>query len=197
MRHRLTGHARITYRSGADSALHAIYLHAYPNAFRDPHTIFAREGEREGEDYDIRLAARDERGWMSIDSVTANGATARLVMDETVARIDLARPLAPRDSVTLRLRFDVQVPKPLDRFGHVGDAYSIAQWYPKLVVYDDLGWHPDPYHYLAEFYGDYGTFDVAITLPDRFWVGGTGVLHGSEGGDNEIPLADLETPRDS
>jgi hypothetical protein len=197
LRHRLAGHATITYRSGADSALHAIYLHAYPNAFRDPRTIYAREGERQGEDYAIRLAAREERGWMSIDSVTANGARAGLVMDETVARVDLPRPLMPRDSVTLRLRFDVQVPKPFNRFGHAGDAHAIAQWYPKLVVYDDLGWHADPYHYLAEFYGDFGTFDVAITLPDRFWVGATGILKGAEGGDNEIPLADLETARDS
>src|SRR5262249_28489810 len=77
------------------------------------------------------------------------------------------------------------------------DNYSVAQWYPKVAVYDDRGWHPDPYHYFAEFYGDYGTFDVAITLPDRFWVGATGVFRGAEGGDNEIPLADRETSGDS
>ena len=177
--------------------LHAIYLHAYPNAFRDHRTIFAQEGEREGEDYAIRLASPRDRGWMTIDSVTAGGAPAGFVLDETVARVDLPRPLAPRDSVTIQLRFDVQVPKPFARFGHEGDAYSIAQWYPKLVVYDDLGWHPDPYHYLSEFYGDYGTFDVAITLPDRFWVGATGVLKGAVGGDNEIPLADREIAGDS
>ncbi|HEY2923827.1 MAG TPA: M1 family metallopeptidase [Candidatus Eisenbacteria bacterium] len=134
---------------------------------------------------------------MTIDSVTAGGVPAAIVVDETVARVDLPRALAPRDSVTLRLRFEVQIPKVFARFGHDGDAYSIAQWYPKVALYDDLGWHPDPYHYLAEFYGDYGTFDVAITLPDRFWVGATGVLKGAGGGDNEIPLADRETARDS
>ena len=134
---------------------------------------------------------------MTIDSVTAEGRPANVHVDETVARIDLPRPLAPRDSVTLRLRFQVQVPRPFNRFGHSGDSYSVAQWYPKLAVYDDEGWHPDPYHYFSEFYGDFGTFDVAITLPDRFWVGATGVLHGVTGGDNEIPLADTEVGRDS
>ncbi len=185
------------YRSGADSTLHAIYLHAYPNAFRDRHTLYAREGERWGEDYSIRLSAPEERGWMTIDSVTAGGAPARVALDETVARVDLPRPLMPRDSVTLRLRFEVQVPKPFNRFGHVGDAYSMGQWYPKVAVYDDLGWHADPFHYFSEFYGDFGTFDVAITLPDPFWVGATGVLVGAADGDNEIPLADRETARDS
>jgi len=185
------------YRSGADSVLHAIYLHAYPNAFRDHRTLFAREGERWGEDYAIRLSTPEERGWMTIDSVTAWGTPARVTMDETLARVDLPRPLAPRDSVTLRLRFDVQVPKPFARFGHAGDNYSMGQWYPKLVVYDEQGWHADPYHYFAEFYGDYGTFDIAITLPDRFWVGATGVFKGASGGDNEIPLADGEAAPDS
>lgn len=134
---------------------------------------------------------------MSIDSVSADGVPASIAMDETVVRVDLPRPLKPRDSVTLRLRFEVQVPKPFARFGHVGDSYSVGQWYPKVAVYDDLGWHADPYHYLSEYYGDYGAFDVAITLPDPFWVGATGLLRGAEGGDNQIPLADRETTRDS
>ena len=73
----------------------------------------------------------------------------------------------------------------------------MGQWYPKVAVYDDLGWHPDPYHYFSEFYGDYGTFDVSITLADPFWVGATGVLKSASGGDNEIPLADDEASRDS
>ena len=134
---------------------------------------------------------------MTLDSVTAGGEPAALELDETVARVDLPRPLAPHASVTLELRFTVQVPKVFNRFGHVGESYSMGQWYPKVAVYDDRGWHADPYHYFSEFYGDYGTFDVAITLPDRFWVGATGVFRGASGGDNEIPLADREVSRDS
>jgi hypothetical protein len=195
-RHRLEGWETIVYRSGADSVLPAIYLHAYPNAFRGPHTVYGREGERM-ETYDLRFTPAADRGWMTIDSVTADGASAPTTIDETLARVALPRPLAPGDSVTLRLHFAVQVPTPIDRFGHVGDNYSAGQWYPKVVVYDDLGWHLDPYHHNAEFYGDYGTFDVAITLPDRLWVGATGVPMGTEGGDNDIPLADTQTSPDS
>jgi len=197
LRHRLVGHETLVYRSGADTTLHAIYLHAYPNAFRDHRTLYAREGEKYGEDYSVRVSSRDERGWMTIDSVTADHAKAGITLDETVARIDLPRPLLPGDSVTLRMRFLVQVPKALNRFGHAGDSYSMGQWYPKVAVYDDRGWHADPFHYFSEFYGDYGAFDVAITLPDRFWVGATGLFRGASGGDNEIPLADRETARDS
>lgn len=196
-RHRLDGWETIVYTSGADTALPAIHLHTYPNAFSGPKTIYAREAERQGEEFGHRFTARSERGWMTIDSATANGARARVLIDETLARVDLPRALAPRDSVTIRLHFAAQVPVQLDRLGHTGEAYSIAQWYPKLVVYDDLGWHLDPFHYLSEFYGDYATFDVAITLPDRHWVGATGVLQSAEGGDNEIPPFPSEVPCDS
>jgi hypothetical protein len=197
VRHRLSGRETITYRSGADSTLHSIYLHAYPNAFRDRHTLYAREGERWGEDYSVRLSRAEERGWMTIDSVTAGGEPAAVDLAETIARVDLPRPLSPRGSVVLELRFTVQVPRMFNRLGHVGDSYSMGQWYPKVAVYDELGWHADPYHYFSEFYGDYGTFDVAITLPDRFWVGATGVFRSASGGDNEIPLADRELSGDS
>jgi len=195
-RHRLDGWQTTVYRSGADSALPAIHLHAYPNAFSGPHSVYGREGERD-EDYSLRFTPESDRGWMTIDSVTADGAPASIFVEETIARIDLPSPLAPGDSITLRLHFAVQVPIPFGRFGRAGENYAVAQWYPKVVVYDDLGWHLDPYHYQSEFYGDYGSFDVAITLPDGHWVGATGVAAGVEGGDNDIPLAAAQTSRDS
>lgn len=196
-RHRLEGWADIHYRSGADSALPAIYLHAYPNAFSGPNTIYARDAARQSEDYTLRFWRPEDRGWMTIDSVSAGGVPAGIAIDETVARVDLQRALSAGDSVALRLHFVVQIPKQYDRLGRQGGDYSISQWYPKVAVYDESGWHPDPFHYAAEFYGEFGTFDVAITLPDRYWVGSTGVLESVEGGDNEIPLSAAGAPRDS
>ncbi len=197
VRNRLEGWATIHYRSGADSALTALWLHAYPNAFSSHETVYAREGERGDADYDIRFAPSRERGWMALDSATVDGAPAALTLDETLARVDLphGRWLAPGDSVSLRVRFEVQVPRPFDRFGHQGEDYSCAQWYPKIVVHDEDGWALDPYHYYAEFYGEFATYDVSITLPDDHWVGATGLFVGAEGGDNGVPL--LQAPADS
>ncbi|HSQ59745.1 MAG TPA: M1 family metallopeptidase [Acidobacteriota bacterium] len=150
--------------------------------------MYGREAERLGENYDIRFSSREDRGWMALDRATVDGDSARVTMLETLARVDLPRPLAPGDSVTLRLRFEVKIPKQFDRFGRVGDDYSVAQWYPKMVVRDRDGWALDPFHYFPEFYGEFADYDVAITLPDAQWVGATGVLRSAEGGTNEIPL---------
>jgi hypothetical protein len=196
LRHRLTGRERIVYRSGADTALTAIWLHAYPNALRDHRTIFGRGAER-AEDYALRFTPPGRRGWMAIDSVRVDGVPAALHLDETVGRIVLPRPLAPRDSAVITCSFVVQIPGPGARLQHVGRRYTVTQWYPKIAVYDERGWVCDPYYYASEFYGDFASFDVAITLPDRHWVGATGLLVGAEGGDNEIPLFDADTPRDS
>ena len=196
-RHRLTGHTDIIYRSGADTALTTLYLHTYPNAFFSRHTVYAREKERQGEIYDIRFAKQRDLGWMALGPATADGLPALIRVNETIAAVDLPRPLKPGNSVRLQFWFTVQIPKHFDRLGHTGDAYSGAQWYPKMVVYDDQGWHLDPFHYMAEFYGDYGTFDVTLRVPDDFWVGATGVLTTASGGDNEIPLQDRDVPEDS
>ncbi len=56
-----------------------------------------------------------------------------------------------------------------------GVEYSMSQWYPKLAEYDRHGWHPDEY-VEREFYGVFGTFDVEITLPAEYVVGGTGIV---------------------
>ena len=202
-RHRLNGRAVIVYRSGADSALSEIYLQTYPNAFAHGDTRYARGKARQNEDWSLRYAKPEDRGWMTIEDLWASsgsgedGELAPIMVDETVAKVTLPRPLAPGDTVVLSMSFTVQVPVQVDRLGRTGDAYSIAQWYPKVAVYDERGWTARQFGYSGEFYGDFGSFDVNIWVPDDQWVGATGVLVDTSGGDNEIPFADEDTSADS
>ena len=88
--------------------------------------------------------------------------------------------MAPGASVTITTPFRVKIPDSFSRFGHVEQSYQITQWYPKPAVYDRKGWHPMPYLDQGEFYSEFGTFDVRITLPANYTVGATGVLQNPE-----------------
>jgi hypothetical protein len=67
------------------------------------------------------------------------------------------------------------------RMGRDGALYEIAQWYPRLAVYDDVrGWNHEPYIGAGEFYLEYGSFDVSITVPANYVVGATGTLRNPE-----------------
>src|SRR5205823_3142519 len=66
------------------------------------------------------------------------------------------------------------------RGGHAGHTYQATQWYPKPAVYDALGWHPMPYLDQGEFYSEYGSFDVHITVPDNYIVAASGDLRNED-----------------
>jgi hypothetical protein len=101
-------------------------------------------------------------------------------VNSTMMRVDLDRPLPPRAAVSLDVAWHHQIP----RFGRTGRQqfpqgwlYQVAQWYPRLAVYDDVrGWNTDQYIGSSEFYLEYGDFDVTLTLPAGYTVAGTGVL---------------------
>jgi len=96
---------------------------------------------------------------------------------QDIAYVQLPEPLMPGDSITIGTTFKVQIPNArVSRLGHIGQAYQITQWYPKPAVFDKNGWHEMPYLNQGEFYSEYGTFDVKITLPDNYIVGATGDL---------------------
>src|SRR5438094_343668 len=94
----------------------------------------------------------------------------------------LDRPLGPGEVASLELGYSFEVPvHGSDRMGRErylgGWLYEVAQWYPRVAVYDDVrGWNTEQYLGQGEFYLEYGDFDVAITVPRGFLVSATGTL---------------------
>ena len=173
--HTLDGIERLTYINNSPDTLHFIWMHVYPNAYRDRHSVYAREAEIMGS-YRFSFASPKERGYIDIKSITADGKPLQYEIEDTKMKVLLPQALAPSESLTFKIEFFVKIPKIFSRLGHVGKHYEITQWYPKPVVYDEKGWHPDGYHTIGEFYGEFGTFDVKITVPKNMVVGATGVL---------------------
>src|SRR5204862_110761 len=92
------------------------------------------------------------------------------------------RPLAPGGRAELELAYRFEVPEHgSDRMGREqfagGWLYEVAQWYPRVAVYDDVrGWNTEQYLGQGECYLEYGDFDVSITVPRSFVVASTGTL---------------------
>ena len=94
----------------------------------------------------------------------------------TMMRVELPAPLAPGAAIDFDVAWHFPIP-PYGggRMGRIGTRlYELGQWYPRLVVYDDVnGWNPLPYIGAGEFYLEYGDYDVTLTVPAGFVVGGT------------------------
>ena len=99
-------------------------------------------------------------------------------VDDTMMYADLGRPILPGGSTVLEVIFAFNVPEHgADRMGREGSLYEVAQWYPRMAVYDDVhGWNTSQYLGQGEFYLEYGDIEYEITLPAGFIVAGTGVL---------------------
>jgi hypothetical protein len=104
----------------------------------------------------------------------------------TTARVSLPAPIAPGATASLEIDWNYRVTLSEGgrglRQGRWGDSlYQVAQWYPRVAVYDDLrGWNVEPYLGPSEFYNNFGKFDVTLDVPAGWVVGATGVLQNPE-----------------
>jgi hypothetical protein len=93
-------------------------------------------------------------------------------------------PLSPSASVDVTIEYSFTIPQrgAAGRMGYNGDdLIFVAYWYPQVSVYDDVtGWMSDPFLGLAEFYADFGDYDVSITAPSDWLVQSTGSLENPE-----------------
>lgn len=99
------------------------------------------------------------------------------VWDQTLFRLGLPRPLPAGGEVELSIDFTLKVPRTFSRTGYIDDYYFLAQWFPKIGVLTDEGWEAHQY-FPVEYFADYGTYDVRITVPSDCVVGATGELTG-------------------
>ena len=87
--------------------------------------------------------------------------------DRTLAAVALPAAVAPGEEIALRVRWKAHVPRTFARTGAIGNYYFIAQWFPKVAVFEDDRWIAHQFHANTEFFSDYGRYDVRMTVPRR------------------------------
>jgi hypothetical protein len=172
----LTGTVTITYTNNSPDALDALWLQLDQNAYRaDARSVTSS----------ARVHTQFTDGDVLDKVEIASGGkfvAATYLVSDTRLRVGLPTALPPKGGKTkLRIAYHYTVP---GTFGgrtqwvdtKDGALYEIAQWYPRMAVYDDVrGWDPLPY-LGNEFYLDDGHFDYAVTVPSDMIVAGSGAL---------------------
>ncbi|HEY6414243.1 MAG TPA: M1 family metallopeptidase [Edaphobacter sp.] len=182
----------LTYKNLTGQPLSTFPFHLYLNAFR-PESTFTRETHFNG---GIRDNERDDtypdekRGSITISHIDADTfgdltPTLHFIApddnnadDQTVAEITLPHALAPNDSITFHIAFHDKFPLSVARNGYKRDFIMGGQWFPKPGVFWHGAWNCHQYHSTTEFFSDFGTYKVNLTLPRRFVVGASGVPTG-------------------
>lgn len=180
--HLLNAHIEMVYTNNSPDELNEIWIHLWPNAYKNNQTAFAKQQLRNNST-SFYFAKERKRGYIdSLAFTTANGDSLQLESHPEhidIAKLILNQPLKSGESITISSPFRVKIPGSYSRMGHVRNSYQISQWYPKPAVYDVNGWNIMPYLDQGEFYSEFGTFEVAITLPSNYAVAATGELQDS------------------
>jgi len=179
----LEGRETVTWRNIQETPTRELWFHLYWNAWRnDRSTWLLEDRARERAGGPAKEIRDEDWGWIEVDSVAFSGvALARRYApddgnpeDRTVLVVELPEEIAPGESVAVDLAFRAKIPRTFARTGFRGDFFFLAQWFPKLGVYEAGGWNCLPFHAATEFYSDYGEYRVAMTVPEGFVLGATG-----------------------
>ncbi|MES2316126.1 MAG: M1 family metallopeptidase [Pseudomonadota bacterium] len=196
VKHTVTGKQKLTWRNRSKVEVRSVYLHLYMNAFEGGGSTFFTE-QRHGQAgfYEDIAANKGEWGHIELRRVMQGAAKVAWSFvhpdngpetDHTVVRFDLPAPVAPGASTVLDIDFLTQLPRVIARTGYFGSYHLVGQWYPKMAVLELPGergataprWNAHEHHQHSEFYGDFGYFDVKLTVPKGYTVGATGELQG-------------------
>jgi hypothetical protein len=169
---------RLRYVNHSPDTLRELWLHQHLNAFR-PGSRWSATDAREGRTR-FEALRDDDLAFERFTRVPAIGGTTLaiaypLAPDSTVVRVALPAALAPGDSIDVTFSWTARPSTLARRQGRRGRSVDFAQWYPKVAVYDRMGWKPNPLVPAGEFHGEFGTFDVTLVVAEDQVIGATGV----------------------
>jgi hypothetical protein len=177
VKHELYAFEKIQYINNSTKVLDFIHFHVWANAYKNKETALAKQLLENGET-EFYFAKDDELGYVDSLNFNINGQPVKWEFDKIhidICKLILNHPLNPGDTIFITTPFHVKLPSAkISRLGHIGQAYAITQWYPKPAVFDRDGWHQMPYLNQGEFYSEFGSFDVKITLPKNYVLAATG-----------------------
>ncbi|QDU69994.1 M1 family metallopeptidase [Engelhardtia mirabilis] len=177
----LSGRETLRWTNNTSDSVEELWFHLYLNAFANNRTthLTAAGGRLRGH------LMTDGWGWSEIESIRlrrADGSELDLApsltweqptdgntADRTVFRVELPEAVEPGETAEVLVDWSSRLPRVRRRTGTKDDFLLVAQWFPKLGVYEEgRGWNCHQFHAFSEWYADYGTYDVVLDLPAEF-----------------------------
>jgi hypothetical protein len=185
----IVGTGIVTYTNNSYDKMSFVWMHLDQNLFKSDsrgNALVPLAGSRNGAQGEIFDGGHKIKS-VKIVTTSKGGKSvekeAKYIITDTRMQVFLPDDLKARGGVVkIKIDFSFISPKEgSDRTGVLetknGKIFTIAQWYPRMCVYDDLrGWNTNPYLGASEFYLEYGDFDVNITVPSNHIVVCSGEL---------------------
>src|SRR6478672_1456111 len=180
--HKVTGTVEITYTNNSPDNLNFLWLQMDQNIYKEDSRGSATTTQTGGRWANANFTQGDVIKTISIES-DGKKYTPEYKTTDTRMQVWLQQPLKPAGSKTkMTLSYEFVIPEyGTDRMGRLntknGWVYEVAQWFPRMAVYDDVqGWNTLPYLGAGEFYLEYGDIEYAITAPANLIIVGSGEL---------------------
>jgi hypothetical protein len=179
--HRVSGEVEITYTNNSPDNLRFLWLQVDQNIYRNDSRASATTTETGGRWANAKFTEGDVIKSVSVNE-EGKSYTAKYLITDTRMQVWLNSEVKSGTNVKVNVNYQFDIPEyGTDRMGRTrtrnGWIYEVAQWYPRMCVYDDLqGWNTLPYLGAGEFYLEYGDIDFSITAPADLIVVGSGEL---------------------
>ncbi len=169
----ITGLETIIYVNNTEVEMDSLYLHLYPNAFKNEKTI-----PFENSEMDLAYPKGFEPGNIQIYKIDNRNKPLNYVtmgLGDSILKIHLDKKLDIGDQIEINIEFQVKIPPSQGRFGYGENTVNIGNWYPIISVFDDHGWNLEPYFAIGDpFYSDVGDYRVMMSLPREYVLATTG-----------------------
>ena len=164
----LKGTESIVYKNNSPEQLDIIVFNVYLNLYK-----------KGNKNVKVDLANSDLGDGVKFNYVKIGKKNQEYTVDGTKMIVKLRRPLKPGKSLIFNISWEEKLPEnPSVRIGkYHNDSWFVGYWYPQIAVYDDVdGWDTIQHSGIEEHYFEFANYDVNITLPDGYYVLGSGVL---------------------
>jgi len=190
-RRTIEGVLHLGWKNASPVAVDRIPLHLYMNGFRTPQTVWMSQAEARHRSSNV--GEDDPYGYCDVTKARQRGPSGEFAVvalaerqDPSLADVSLAWPVAPGATLELELTFVTRLPEVFARTGYRHDFYLAGQWFPKIAKHEPTGsFAAFEFHHYGEFYADFGSYDVSLTVPAEMIVGATGQIVESTSPDEE------------